>query len=284
MTIGRILREPLLHFLLIGLGLFLVFNIVSGNRGGADRRIVVNDATLAALTERYTSLWQRAPSAAELQRLIDSYVHDEVLYREGLKLGLDRDDPVVRRRVLQKLDVLTEERGAPAAPTNAELSAYLAAHAARYARPAVIGFDQVMFEGARHRDRIDADVAASRMRLAAGADPATMGDATMLPAHVPPTPADAIARDFGEDFADALAKLPIGGWQGPVMSGFGVHLVRINARTPGAPATLAEARAAVTRDWENDRRIATNADYYRDLRKHYHVVVDATLPAGVKVN
>jgi hypothetical protein len=280
----RILREPLLHFLLIGLALFALFNVVSGSRGGSDRRVVVTEAAVAGIAERFAGLWQRPPTPTELQGLIDTYVHDEILYREGLTMGLDRDDPVIRRRVLQKLDVITEERDASAAPTDAELQKYLDAHAARYARPAAIAFDQVMFDTVKHEATLDADLNTARTKLAAGADPASIGDASMLEVHYSATPVDQIARDFGEEFAAALSRVPVGGWQGPIASGFGAHLVRVASHTPGASATLADARAAVTRDWENDRRIAANADYYRDLRKHYDVVVDAKLPAGVKAN
>lgn len=111
----------MLHFLLIGLLLFWLFNVVAGARGGADRRIVVNDAIVAPLIERYQSLWQRPPTDQELRGLLDTYIREEVLYRTGLGLGLDQDDPVVRRRVLQKLDVLSEEHDNKSVPDDAEL-------------------------------------------------------------------------------------------------------------------------------------------------------------------
>ena len=145
-----LLREPLLHFLVLGLALFLLYNAISGSRGGGDRRIVVNDATVATIVRLHQSTWKRTPTPAELKGLIDAHVRDEVLFREGAAMGLDRDDAVIRRRVQQKLVVIAEESDARAAPTDAELQAYLGKHADRYARPAIVGFDQVMFDPMRH--------------------------------------------------------------------------------------------------------------------------------------
>ena len=281
MGLRKLLREPLLHFLLIGLLLFWIFNMISGARGGADRRIVINDATVESIVERYGSLWQRPPTSTELQGLLDNYVREEVLYREGATMGLERDDPVVRRRVLQKLDVITEERSAQSAPSDADLEAYLKAHAERYARPADIGFDQVMLDPVRHGARLDAHLAAAHARLVAGADPAGVGDNSLLPTHVASTSSERLARDFGDEFVAALVKLPQGTWEGPVRSGYGMHWVRVNSTTPGRAGSLAEVRDAVTRDWENDRRLQSSAEYYRSLRKDYRVVVEAKLPAGI---
>ena len=136
----------LLHFFALGLALFLLFNFVSAAKGGADRRIVVNDATVANIVQVYQGAWRRQLTPTELQGLIDSYVREEILFREGKAMGLDRDDLVIRRRVQQKMVVITEESAARAAPTEAELDGYLEKHAERYRRPAVIGFDQVMFD------------------------------------------------------------------------------------------------------------------------------------------
>jgi hypothetical protein len=277
----RLLREPLLQFLAIGLLLFWLFNLVSGARGGADRRIVLNDPTVAAITERFQSLWQRPPTDQELHGLLDTYIHEEVLYRTGLTLGLDQDDAVIRRRVLQKLDVISEEQDTKSAPSDADLEKYLQAHAARYARPAEIGLDQVLFDPARRSGHLEADVTAALARLSAGAAPGGLGDSSLLPAHVPPSSTDQITRDFGEEFVAGLTGLPLNKWAGPVRSTYGTHLVRITSMTQGRPATLADVREALVRDWEDDRRQQASADYYKKLRRNYDVVIEAKLPADV---
>jgi hypothetical protein len=278
----RLIREPLLHFLLLGLLLFLLYNLVSGQRGGADRRIVITDAIIASIVQSYQGTWQRPPTPSELKGLIANRVREEILYREGVAMGLDRDDSVIRRRVLQKVDVLTEESLGQQAPSDAVLAAWLQKNATHYAQPAVLDFEQVLFDPARRGARLRSDVATALARLRAGADPATLGDRSLLPVRTSASPADLVARDFGEDFAAALITLPVGAWQGPVRSGYGVHLVRVTRRIAGRPATLAEVRSSVERDWESERRAQAKEDYYRRLRQDYSVIIEAKLPPGAK--
>jgi hypothetical protein len=282
---GKWVREPLLHFLFLGLMLFGLFKVVSGGRGarsGGDHRIVVSAAMVDSIVQRHQSAWHRTPTPEELKGLIDTHVREEILYREGVAMGLERDDAVVRRRVLQKLDVITGEPAAQSAPTDAELGAYLEREAARYAHPPLIGFEQVLFDPVRHGARLEADLNAALSRLDAGAKPGALGDSSLLPATAADVSTDLLARDYGDDFARAVLALPVGGWQGPVRSGFGDHLVRVTSKTPGRPATLAEVRAAVERDWENERRLKAMEDHYRTLRESYEVVVDAGLAGGLK--
>ena len=276
----KLIREPLVHFLLLGLLLFMLFNVVSGQRGGSDRRIVINDATVGAILQAYQGTWQRPPTPDELKGLIENRIREEVLYREGVSMGLDRDDSVIRRRVLQKLDVISEESVAQEAPTDAVLEKWLQQHADRYAKPAVLDFEQVLFDPVKHGARLKADLDAALARLQAGANPKSVGDQSLLPASAKETPADMVARDFGEQFAAALIALPVGAWQGPVASGYGAHLVRVSRRTPGHPATLAEVRTSVERDWEGYARAQAQEQYYRRLRRGYDVVIEANLPAA----
>ena len=275
----KILKEPLVHFLFLGLALFLLYQLVSPNAGN-DRKITVSDATVGLISQRYASVWQRPPSPEELKGLIDTYIKEEILYREGVAMGLDRDDAVIKRRVLQKLEVLSEETSALNPPSDAELTTYLNAHAAQYAKQPVIGFQQVMFDPVRHGANLEADFNAVLAKLQAGANPDGLGDSSLLPAKQDAIAADMLAREFGDEFAKSLLSLPLGSWQGPVRSGFGVHIVRVNSRVAGQASTLAEVRAAVQRDWENQRRNKTREDYYQNLRKQYDVQIEAKLPAA----
>lgn len=252
---------------------------MSGARGGAGRRIVVNDATVAEIIQRYQSVWQRAPTTAELQGLIETHVREEMLFREGVELGFDRDDPVIRRRVLQKIEVITEEASSRQAATDADLEAYLAAHADHYSRQTLISFDQILFDPVRHAAGIEADVDSALGRLRAGAKPDGIGDNSSLHRSDSADVAS-LASNYGQDFAASLTVLPLGVWSGPVTSGYGVHLVRVNTRTPGRPSTLAEVHGAVERDWEHERREHANADYLSKLRRKYSVVMDVDL-AGI---
>lgn len=273
LTIGSVLREPLLHFLSIGLLLFVLFDKVAPP-SDEGTRITVDRATITALTTQFEAVWSRPPTRDERNGLVDTYVRDEILYREGVALGLLEEDPVIKRRVRQKLDVLIEEEDEAGAPGDAELSAYLSSNAEKFRMPPVLSFDQVLFDPADYGDGLDSALQASIEALNGGAAPESQGKSSMLPVHVEALPLDRVARDFGEDFGNALDTAPVGQWLGPIRSGFGVHLVRIAERKPGYVPALDEARQAVTREWESDRRNATSAANYARLRKQYDVVIE----------
>ena len=273
MKIGSVLREPLLHFLSIGLLLFVLFGKVAP-RSGEGTRITVDRTTIAALATQFEAVWSRPPTRGELNGLVDSHVRDEILYREGVALGLLKEDPVIKRRVRQKLEVLIEEEGEAGAPGDAELRAYLRSNAEKFRMPAVLSFDQVLFDPADYGDKLESALKTSIDALNGGAAPESQGKSSMLPMHVEDLPLDRIARDFGEDFGKALDTAPVGQWLGPIHSGFGVHLVRIAERTPGYVPALDEARQAVTREWESGRRKAALAANYARLREQYDVVIE----------
>ena len=275
--IRRLLREPLLHFLLLGALLFLAYGWL--NRAGlaAPDEIVVSQGQVEGLVMQFERVWQRAPTAAERQALIDSWVRDEVFYREALAMGLERDDPVVRRRLSQKVQFILDTGSESAAPTDAELQAWLEAHADRYRVEATYALRQRYFDPARHGEQIGSVVANAQRTLAAGR--AMPGDPTMLPAELEGGAAD-FERQFGTEFEQALRTLPVGGWQGPVRSAFGLHLVELTARVDARAATLAEVQSEVARDLMESRAEAAQEALYRDLRAKYAVRIEAEAPAG----
>jgi len=267
----QVVREPLLHFLLIGLALFLLYGVVSpGDIGG--QTITVSQGEVAELRRQYAALWGRPPTDKELAGLIDARVRDEILYREGMAQGLGEDDPVIKRRVRQKVEVMAEEEGADGAPTDAVLTAYLQSHGDKFAKPAVVSFDQIYFDP--QGPDTPESVAAIKARLSAGAGATGFGQPTMLPARITRSDADLVARDFGADFAAAVVKLPLGQWSGPIESGVGVHLVRLTELVPPKAPPLAEVRAEVQREWENDRRVKASEASYARARARYNVVIE----------
>lgn len=278
MKLRAVLREPLLHFLLIGLGLFLLYGQVSPSVSGS-RRITVSQAQVDELVRQYRTAWNRSPSPAELKGLIDTYVRDEILYREGLSMGLDRDDAVIKRRVRQKYDLISEEEDR-SDPTDADLLAYLKAHPAAFVRPAVVGFDQIFFDPASSSPEA---VGTAKAVLARGANTEAIGQASMLPRHVDNSSLDLVARDFGDNFAKQVGTAPVGKWVGPLASEFGVHLIRVNSRTAPSLPPLDRVRAAVAREWENDRRERSSRAEYRRLRADYDVIIEGKLrPASAQ--
>ena len=277
MHIRKLLREPMLHFLLIGIALFGAYRWVSpGDSGG--QRIVITQGVVDDLVTQHVAARGREPSTTELNHLIESYVRDEILYREGVRLGLERDDIVVKRRVRQKIEMIAEEDASTRAPTDADLSAYLAANPARFLQPAILTFEQVFLGQPTSGPGVMHALAIMRGGLRSGTDPEKLGKPTLLPHRMTRTPADLVARDFGASFAAALEKVPVGEWVGPIDSSFGTHYVRLRDRTSAVAPELTAVRDQVVREWENERRQRARNDAYTKMRGEYQVSIE-TKPA-----
>ena len=266
----RLLREPLLHFLLLGGVLFAVFG-----RGGSattvdNPRIVVSDADIDRLAAGFTRTWHRPPEADELQAQIQDYIREEVLYRRRSRLGLDKDDTIIRRRLRQKMEFLFEDTVPP--PQEAELRAYFAAHPISSAWPAADLVPPGLCQ-ATARDAAEADARQILARLA-GAAPGTAekGDTLLLGEAFNQTPLDRIAALFGDDFAKAGAA-ERGSWVGPLRSAYGLHLVLVTAVEPATLPPFAQARPAVEREWFAERRAAAQAAQYQALLAGYQIIV-----------
>jgi len=279
MRIQKLLGEPMLHFLLIGITLFGAYRWVSpGDPGG--RRIVITQGVVDDLVTQHVAARGREPSTTELNHLIESYVRDEILYREGVRLGLERDDIVVKRRVRQKIEMIAEEDASTRAPTDADLSAYLVANPARFVQPAILTFEQVFIGESRSGPGVVQVAAVAREALRKGGDPDELGKPTLLPHRMTRTPADLVARDFGASFAAALETVPVGEWVGPIDSSFGAHDVRVSDRTPAVAPQLAAVRDHVVREWENDRRQRARNDAYTKMRGEYQVSIETKPTTG----
>ncbi|HNP34844.1 MAG TPA: peptidylprolyl isomerase [Woeseiaceae bacterium] len=274
MSLNRLLREPLLHFFLLGALLFVLFSYLHKGVSAAPDEILVDAARISALSTQYERIWQRPPSAPELKGLIADWVRDEIMYREGVALGLDRDDPVIRRRVAQKVafmsDALVDDR-----PGEAELERWLAEHRETYRIEPVVSMRQVYFDPQRHKTDLTSLIETARSDLAAGVSEAEAihGDTTLLPAKLQGGSRSDIARIFGAGFADEVVELPVGVWSGPVRSGYGLHLVRLDDLQAGRDATLDEVRMAVTRDLVAARKAEADEAFYDALRQQYEVVI-----------
>lgn len=278
----RLLKEPLLHFLLLGAGLFLAYSLIGGRGGSEPGRIVVTQGQIENLATGFTRAWQRAPTAEELEGLVRDRVREEVYYREALAMGLDKDDTVIRRRLRQKMEFVTEDIVAQAQPTDEELNAYLQAHPDAFRTQQLFTFSQVYLSPQKHGGQLAQDAAqllAQLDRAGSNVDIAALGDALMLEHTFAAVPARDIAAQFGDKFAAKLGALEPGKWQGPVESGYGVHLVLVSERVDGHLPALAEVRDAVVREWSNSRRLETNEKFYQELIKHYTVTIEQPRPA-----
>lgn len=266
----RLLREPLLHFFLVGAVLFGAYDRLHGGLN-APTEVVVSHGQVQSLQMQFERVWQRPATKDELQGLIDGWVREEIFYREGIAMALDRDDPIVRRRVGQKLEFILDS-AAPAAPTDAELQAWLDAHPDNYQIEPTYSLRQVFFDPERHGDKLDADIAAARRALESGK--LAEGDTTLLPYEMNTARSTEVARVFGNDFVEQLRTAAIGGWHGPLRSDFGMHLVELSKRQNGGRATLSDVRADVERDFSHARIEDAKAAVYERLRANYSVRID----------
>jgi len=272
----RLLREPMLHFLVLGLGLFLLYGWLGGESAGQGERIEITRGRVEQIVAAYERANQRAPLPAELDGLIEDAVREEVLYREAMAMGLDRDDTIVRRRLRQKLEFVSEGLEPVPEPSDARLAAYLQAHAQAYATQASYTLALVYLDPQKHGARLadDASKLLSSLRRKGDVEGRGAGDAFLLPERYEETGADELSRTFGEAFTARLRTLPLGEWQGPIESGLGFHLVYVHERqAPRVPA-LAEIRAAVRTDYLDDQRRQASERYYASLRARYEVSVD----------
>jgi hypothetical protein len=288
----RILKEPLIHFLVLGGGLFLWFDLIGGEdelpppdgdpqdelaSRPDSKEIVVSKGQIENLRSQFSKTRQRPPSELELKGLIDAYVREEVMYRQALKLGLDRDDTIVRRRMQQKLEFFTEDLAALATPSDDELQNFLESNLERYRLDPKLTFKQVYLDPQRRADTIEADIESLLATLSAAgasADISEAGDRSLLEQEFEATGLYDVERTFGSEFSQGLLEVETGSWQGPVKSGFGLHLVYISERIDARPPSLDEVRAAVERDWSATRRDETNEAIYNEWLSGYKVTIE----------
>jgi hypothetical protein len=273
----QLFREPLLHFLLLGAGLFVAFGPVGKRPSGEPGQIVITEGQIAHLAAGYNRVHGRPASPEELEGLIRDYVREEVYYREALALGLDRDDPVIRNRLRLKMEFISDDVAAQAEPTAEQLRGYLQEHPDRFRIEPRFTFTQVYLSPERHRQSLAHDAAQLLTRLnQAGdkADVSELGDPFLLGHKFIALTASEVEKQFGDKFAAKLGELPRDQWQGPVESGYGVHLVFVSETTEGRIPTLAEVRDAVRREWANARRLEANEKFYQDLLKRYTVTIE----------
>ena len=271
--VNKVLREPLVHFLAFALAIFAVYGALNRSDSVTPGRIVVTQARIEQIATLFTRTWQRPPSPSELKGLIDDYIKDEVYYREALKLGLEADDTVIRRRLRQKMEFLSDAANETLNPTEAELAEYLNAHAEKFAVEPAVAFRQVYLNPERRGDKTneDAKTALEALRSDASLDPASVGDATLLPTELSLTSKASVSQSFGPAFAEEVTKSAPGNWVGPIKSAFGSHLVRVQEISPGRVPTLAEVRDAVQRDWASEKRRTLAERRFNELLKQYDV-------------
>jgi hypothetical protein len=278
------LKEPLLHFLVLGAVIFGAYLKLSP-AGPSDSEIVVSRGQQEHLVTAFTRTWNRPPTPQEFQGIVRDWIREEIAYREGQEMGLDTNDTIIRRRLRQKLELLAEDIVTLAPPTTEELETYRVAHEMDYTVEPQYTLRQVYFSLDRRGDDAYRDAEQALVMLGTDAgmlDPAQVGDPLSLPQRIVGERASSVAATFGREFADALASVQPGVWSGPVRSGYGIHLVLIEDVIPGRVLTLEEAEQDVRRDWENARRIETIDRLYERLAEQYTITIESFDDSGDK--
>jgi hypothetical protein len=276
----KILREPMVHFLVVGSVLFLLFGVTRGPTPEGSQRIVVDAGQVAQLTAHFKRIQKRPPTHTELAELIDNHVRDEVHYREALAMGLDQNDPLIRRRMIQKIESFLVDLSADAEPNEHALKQFLKENPDRFRLEPRISFQQVYLKPDK-QGKLQARAVQVLKELRAGAQPKTLGDPTRIARQFNSSPLSFITRSFGDAFAEDLAKLPPGQWAGPLYSTWGGHLVRVAERKESRLPELAEIRAQVKGGYLVQRRQELREIAYQKLRRDYDVVVE---PGAISSN
>lgn len=266
---AALLREPLVHFLVLGA---LVFVAMAGRAPDlGERRIIVDEPVVAGLVNHHVRAFRRPPTAEELDGLIRDHVRGEVYYREALRLGLDTDDEVVKKRLRNKMLAIAGAEAEAAQPSDAELQALLDADPARYAAPPRYRLEQIYL--GPDAPALRAAAAAEIGRIPKGARPGIMTQPLPLPGRFDDASQTDLAEQLGDDFATALARLQVGTWMGPVVSGFGLHLVRIDQRVQQQQPRLADVRQRLENDWRSSAIRKAQDAHLQQLLDSYDVEI-----------
>jgi len=273
-------RNPLVQFAIGGLVLVAIYAWTAGRDADSSRRVEISAQDVEFLTAGWTRQWNRAPTEQELEALIEARIREEVLYREAVSMGLDQNDMVVRRRMVQKMDLLTQDLASLIEPPEEELRAFFEERSEEYRVPARLTFSHIYFNPDARGESTLVDAEAALAELLSAEPQRTsaseLGDRFMLDSDYRSLTQQEVARQFGGGFAEQLFELEPG-WQGPVLSGYGVHLVYVGARVEGRIPDMAEVRDRVLMDYERIRQTRARDALYEGLRARYEITVDSTV-------
>lgn len=279
---ARFFKDPLVHFLLIG-GVLFAVSAWRGQTIGSGREQIVITAEQVAQTRAAATLLEGRPlTGEELRALLEPAIRDEVLYREALALGLDENDDEVRRRLVEKMQYLTQDLADPEPSSEAELRAFYDSAPERFRIPELVSFEQVFFSPSARGESVGADAQAGLAALRAGRAPAEVGDRTPLRESYDAAPREQVEVLFGATIADALFTSPPADWTGPFESDFGLHLVRLRNRSEARLPPYEEIREQVAEEFAAERRRERNDAEYARMRERYDVVIEwpDDLPEG----
>ena len=273
----KLLRDPLTHFVLAATLIFVAYSVWQNRSDKADSTIFVTTGELERLAALYTSEAGALPSETDMAAMVSDLVRDEALSREARRLGLDRDDTIITRRLAQKMSFVVSDLAEDPEPTRDEMLDWHATHTERFTTPATLTVSHIYFSPDVRGDGTETDAADTLAQLNASSATAldNLGDPFMLQRQYGDVPLREVARQFGGEFANELSELSVSDeWQGPLPSAFGLHLVKLESSTPATVIPFDDIVDQVRKDWlENSRRIA-NEQAVRDIIARYTVEIE----------
>jgi hypothetical protein len=275
----KFIKEPLLQFMLIGGCIYLAYVLYgTQNEDLEDRTVVVDSGRIETFISAWESRWNRPPTERELNQIIDQYIREDILYREALGLGLDKDDPITRRRMAQKMEFLTKDIASYKKPEESELLRYFEENIEEYSDPDLITFTHVFFDPDVRGDTTleDAALLLAELEVAGSPDLSEphIGDRFMLQNYYPRKEELEIRKLFGSGFSAAVMKLEPGKWHGPVLSGYGTHLVYIHALERASEPVFEKVKEYVAEDWLVDQQEKFNEEFFQNLKSRYKIVIE----------
>jgi peptidyl-prolyl cis-trans isomerase C len=276
--IKRLLREPLVHFVVLGAVLFVGYVYLKpGGEVESPHEIALTLDELAQLEILFESQWRRQPTPEEFSGMVETKVRQEVLYREALAMGLDKNDEIVKRRMVQKMQFLAEDVATAYEPTTEELRAWYAKNSDKFALPSRVSFRHLYFSPDRRGTQVYDDALRALAKLAGEPEDSklaeSLADRFMFQDYYADRTSESLAKDFGPQFAVAVPKLTSGAWQGPVQSGYGWHLVFVDSLVPGRNPAFEEVEPEVKTAWLGEQKEDAWREAYEEMRAKYTVLL-----------
>ncbi len=276
-TSHQLLKEPLLHFLLLGGALFLLYSFLNKDEERPeDFTIHIAQSDIDRLTSAYEKNWSTSPDSATLALLIKEEVKTEMLYREALRMNLDHNDEIIRRRLKQKYEFLVKDLVSLEQASEATLQTFYKENIDRYNSPKTISFSQIYFSPDKRTDPLQAATGIYQ-QLKSQALPTnlkTYGDNFHLPTYFANKDMGDIRQALGKQFADAIFAVKDIGWSDPITSGYGAHLVWVHTINKSSVLPFSEVKEQVARDWEQEQQTRYNEQLYKNLSEQYKVTYD----------
>ena len=277
--LSRLFKEPLVHFLILGLVIYAGYAWLNpSDESESDLVIRVGEGERGWMRTSFEKRWNRSPTPKEMDGLIQEYVRETAFYREALAMGLDEDDTIVRRRLSQKLEFLVQDLIDVPPPTDEQLEAYFDEHRATYRAPDLITFSHAFVDPDMRGAETERHAVTVQEALKNADDPTSaakeLGDPFMLQLYYPERTEAEISKLFGGDFARSVSELSLGTWHGPVLSGYGVHLVYVHDLEEAPAPQFATVQDQVKQDWLDEKRLQLQDEYVKNVLATYEVVFE----------